>query len=701
MKKILTISFVLVMMLILAACQDQEEPAPTAETAVEAEQPTEVPPTEAPPTEAPPTEEPTDVPPTEEPEPEPTEEPAPEEMAEETAETAAPNWEPIDCATIVVDPAVVDFFECGYITVPESRAGDSEATIRLVVARLPTDAPNPGAPIIQGTGGPGGSGFDSTAAAVLQLHESILADRDWVFFSQRGTEHAEPHLDCPAYNTAQVEGGREGWTEEELHRYEVDAIQACTDDFRAQGVDLSAYNTVENAEDINDIRQALGYDQIIFYGESYGTLLGQFLMEAHPEILEAVVLDGVVPRTIEISSKSLDIAGSFEHVAQSCAADPACNAAYPDIRGTLETVMQNISDDPPKVTVPLLDGEVVDMQITPRQAMNGMFVYMYTGGHRTLPLLLDQFSKGDYANLSALIPAILQFSGSSKVMNYAVNCSDDPARSLDQFDLSDVPEVYHELILYDALNYVDFCPIVDVPQLPDASDDPVTADIPVLVLQGAFDPATPVRGGDEVAEALPNSTNVIFPTGGHIQTSSDPCAIAIMDQFISDPTGELDTSCNNAEVAFSVPTQASIASEAGDITMSFELPSSMSESEPFGPYKSYASSNVNMAGSITPAGSEEDAASMIDTIVAEILPFELEESETFAGDPVAGYPSQRLQGTALDPDGALVGVDIITFENEEGRVFWMIFLNLNPSRIAPFREIYLLDILDSLTISGS
>jgi hypothetical protein len=43
---------------------------------------------------------------------------------------------------------------------------------------------------------------------------------------------------------------------------------ACRDRWLAQGVDLAAYNTVENAADLNDLRLALGYQKITLIGGS-------------------------------------------------------------------------------------------------------------------------------------------------------------------------------------------------------------------------------------------------------------------------------------------------------------------------------------------------------------------------------------------------------------------------------------------------
>ena len=50
--------------------------------------------------------------------------------------------------------------------------------------------------------------------------------------------------------------------------------------------------------------------------------------------------------------------------------------------------------------------------------------------------------------------------------------------------------------------------------LPAGYRDPVRSSVPVLILSGQFDPATPPRWGAEVAKHLPNSRHVVVPHGG-------------------------------------------------------------------------------------------------------------------------------------------------------------------------------------------
>ena len=182
------------------------------------------------------------------------------------------------------------------MTVPENRLAGNDKTIKLAVVRVRSNSTQPGTPVIEGTGGPGGPGLGG-AQNILTESAGILADRDWVFFSQRGTAFAKPELSCEAYNGVQMEAARNGWPVDKELATMAEAVQACVDEYRAQGIDLNAYNSVENAEDVNAVRQALGFDKIIYYGQSYGTLLGQFVMRTHPEILEAVILDGIAPAT--------------------------------------------------------------------------------------------------------------------------------------------------------------------------------------------------------------------------------------------------------------------------------------------------------------------------------------------------------------------------------------------------------------------
>jgi pimeloyl-ACP methyl ester carboxylesterase len=77
--------------------------------------------------------------------------------------------------------------------------------------------------------------------------------------------------------------------------------------------------------------------------------------------------------------------------------------------------------------------------------------------------------------------------------------------------------------------------------------DPVTSDIPALILQGAYDNITPITMGRRADRELENGTYVVVPYGVHVTwTSGDNCVGQIAAAYIQDPQDELDTSCLDA-----------------------------------------------------------------------------------------------------------------------------------------------------------
>ena len=130
------------------------------------------------------------------------------------------------------------------------------------------------------------------------------------------------------------------------------------------------------------------------------------------------------------------------------------------------------------------------------------------------------------------------------LQHLAMVCSDDPVSSVDQVILDGVGA-------YAALHgqstgefYAEFCPLINVAELPDATDVDVTTDVPTLLLTGDLDVATPTFRSQIVADALPNATLVTFPGTTHVQIAGiNLCAAQVMTQFVLDPTAELDTSC--------------------------------------------------------------------------------------------------------------------------------------------------------------
>lgn len=611
------------------------------------------------------------------------------------APTLGEAWQAVSCDTLGVAPEVAAVADCGTLTVPENRASSSDKTIQLAVVRVRSTAANPGAPVVLSTGGPGSNGLAFAAdPSFLSSYAGILADRDWIFFSQRGTEFAQPHLTCPEFDNVQVDAALNKWSDEDRRAKQLAAMQSCYDGFIAQGVDFAAYNSNENAADVADIKQALGYDKIIYYGQSYGTLLGQFVLRNHPEILEAVILDGIVPAGAIRWSDVTDIPGAFQRVFAACTADAACVATYPDAENVLAEVFAALEADPQAVTVNLGTG-TKELLVDGTLAMNGLFLQLYiSGGYGMLPTLVYQMRDHDYSSLGQSLPLFLTPGRNARLMHFAIACSDDPVTSLVEVKTENVAPMYRDLVIDDANLYIANCPLLKVAHMPDSSDQLVTSTVPALLLQGGLDPATPVSGGNTVQSGLSTNYNVIFPTGTHIQGHS-PCGVAIMDAFMTDPLTAPDTSCIDPQLHFAVPQHVTAKSPDGSISLALDLPAGYAPGQQSNQYQSATSILTFYA--ITPgtpqAGSIEEALKLVaDSSVAP-----LDNTDIVDGDPVAGYPTKVIRAGA-ETQGIPLGIDLIAFENETG-IYLIHSINFDPPNLETYRQNSLPAILKTVTVS--
>ncbi len=172
--------------------------------------------------------------------------------------------------------------QCGTLTVYENRGTNTGRTIDIHMAVVKASGPNPEPdPIFFFAGGPGGSGLDE-AAYVLQVLKTANLDRDIVLFDQRGTG-ASHRLACPRRIDEAV--GLVPIDDKMLQE-----LKNCLADLDA---DPGAYTTAWSMDDLDDLRAALGYDQINLYGESYGPTAEQVYLQRHSNHVRTMALEGV------------------------------------------------------------------------------------------------------------------------------------------------------------------------------------------------------------------------------------------------------------------------------------------------------------------------------------------------------------------------------------------------------------------------
>lgn len=469
-------------------------------------------------------------------------------------------------------------FDCGHVTVPEEHAqADNGRTITLAVLRVKSTSDTPGTPMFVLTGGPGGSGFSRVIDPYLgQSYGPILEHRDVVFFSQRGTTHATPFLGCSEEYTANLQILRENLTGSDRRFVLNNATEACYNRLQADDVNLNAFDSIENAADVNAIRQALGYEKVVVYGQSYGTVLAQWVMKTFPEIVESVILDGSIGLDSVTDWGAVNVRNDQfvqNRIIEDCLADAACSGAFPNIEDGFNTVMRQLADTPVTLIVPDPETqEAIPYLLTPQNLGNTINL-IARAAPSLYPILAAQLEAGDTSSISNLVTALALPTpdiGTAFMMHYAVICAEDPSYSL--MGMIDMPESLQHLTSYyygmdDAEKYVFACSLIDVDPLPDGNDVVPATEMPILFLNGRFDNATITLNNEALAAQFPQHYTYEFRNGSHIQLTSEnnhACAAALVEAYIENPTTAPDGTCaeETPGLMFLTPRPAAPATEA-------------------------------------------------------------------------------------------------------------------------------------------
>ncbi len=405
--------------------------------------------------------------------------------------------------------------------------------IDLFVAVIPAVSKSPAEDaVFLLAGGPGQAATEAFPRLVFTLNR-IHQDRDIVLVDQRGTGKSNP-LRCPA--GAQAEEFQEDLTPEE----QVEQLKACLSQV---GADTRLYTTAATIEDLEQVRSALGYDKVNLIGVSYGTRVALACQRQYPQSIRTVTLDSVAPMDWEIGPEnSVNAQHALDLVFERCAADAACSTAFPDVQEEFRTLLANLEQLPAEVEFPHpTTGEITTVKVTRDNATTTFQVLSYTPETVAyIPLLIHQtVSRGDYSLLAAQYLILTDELGQSihDGLYLSVLCAEDvpfypenpvPARSF-------LPDHTAEMAKQ--------CAIWPHAQVPADFKQPVSSDIPTLLLSGEADPITPPSNAEQAGQTLSDHLSLVVPGIGH-NVIFRGCLPRILDSFIeTGSTTGLDTAC--------------------------------------------------------------------------------------------------------------------------------------------------------------
>ena len=430
--------------------------------------------------------------------------------------------------------------KCGTLEVYENRATKKGRKISLNILVLPaTGNKREPDPLFYFAGGPGSAATEEArgiALAFPQLRET----RDFVFVDQRGTGSSHP-LDCNLYDPADPQSYLG-------YFFPLEDVRKCRAELETKA-DLKLYTTTIAMDDIDDVRAALGYEQINLFGASYGTRAALTYLKRHPKRVRTATLQGVSPTNHYMPG---DFAVSNERALQGiiaeCAANEACNKAFPNLKDETKSLLAQLIKGPVEVEVQIPNATTRTKVKLSRDLAAEAIRYMlyHPASASRVPLTIHTAAQGNFAPLAlaALRYRRMMVGSGSNGMYLSITCAED----LPWIKPGEGEKLAENTFLgdYRLRQQREACELWPRAEVEKDYSKPVRADAPVLILTGEWDPVTPPANGDSAVKTLPNGLHVVVPSGAHGLDGLEgmDCVDQLVVQFIQRGSMKgIDTSC--------------------------------------------------------------------------------------------------------------------------------------------------------------
>lgn len=445
--------------------------------------------------------------------------------------------------------------ECSYLVVKEDRADPNSRDLLLAVARVKSSDPRPASdPLIMLQGGPGGallSQFDFFASAGSINKE--IGKRDIILLDQRGTGYSSPPMKCDEVFAVQFTQLEEHISTADALKQQDDAFRACRTRLNDQlHINLNAYTTYTDANDVHDLITALKVPQADIYGVSYGTRLALEVMRSFPQQVRSVILDSTVSPDI---NPNQDVGNAvvrvYRKLFDDCAAEPDCAKAHPQLEKRFWSFVGKTQKEP--VTMKVQDPNT--QRVYNNAVINGFTfaqtfwnMFYVTSLIPDIPKLMEQVMQGNNDAFARIYGALALDQSVNFGMYNSVECNENATRSSRAQIEANVqkidPSVRQDYALSTEDGAITLCQIWNVKPEPAALEQPVQSNIPTLVMEGAYDPITPPANGMGAAKTLPKSYQFLAPSTGHgVFLSSQACPVQVGEAFLQNPAAAPNTLC--------------------------------------------------------------------------------------------------------------------------------------------------------------
>lgn len=422
--------------------------------------------------------------------------------------------------------------ERGFLWVPANRSKSGTDLYKLGFIRFKSTSANPGPPIVYLAGGPGGSGIESARGGRFPLFMAMRAYGDVIAFDQRGTGISEPrpiievNRDYPLDQPVEFEV---------LMAPQIEQAKARLAQLESEGLDLASFNTEESADDLNELRIALGAEKISLWGISYGTHLGLSAIRRHGLYIDRAMLAG-----LEGPDQSVKLPSDQEVLLQDLAArvtsDAELGEHIPDLMGLIKSVLDDLEKQPVMVMAfDPISRKRVDVMVD-KWTMQFATASLLgsTSSSRTIPQMYYNAAQGDFKRIGNAAVMARRATDRQLVMALLMDCASGSTAAR----LERIKREAEQTLLGDTINFIfpDICAACGDIDLGDDFRGPLESEVPTLFISGTLDGRTSVANAEALIPGFANSKHLIIDGAGHSDELflSSPKILEVMKAFMAD-----------------------------------------------------------------------------------------------------------------------------------------------------------------------
>jgi pimeloyl-ACP methyl ester carboxylesterase len=419
--------------------------------------------------------------------------------------------------------------ELGKLTVPESRVHRTGRTASIAFFRLKSTSPTPGSPIVFLMGGPG------IAASVMapippywQLFDALRTAGDVILLDQRGLGLSSPKVDCPPL--AQPLDTNLLTSHAAFIAAYRRVLASCAAHWRSKDVDPRAFTDAEIADDVDDIRRALGAQRVSLLGFSYGTRLAMTFARRHPDRLDRIVLQGPTDPDLEYR-ESLTYDLLLARLAHLAAADTVSAPYSADLFARTKALFARADREPIALKIRRTSGDSVSVRVS-GDVLRGL-----VGGHVTdvrLPALVATMERGDNTILTRWVEGLYNDfnAGAGTLMARAVNCSSAPSDARRaRVDVGVARSIFGGAFDNFAADW-SFCSALGADSAKAQPHLRAPLESPVLFVTGELDDRTPIGNDSILSKEFREAIRVRVVNGGHELLVDRPVRELVTDFFL-------------------------------------------------------------------------------------------------------------------------------------------------------------------------